>query len=56
MEIKTEEEYPKALKRLDIIFDAPIGTPESDEADILVAAIDAYENKHYPIFWYPKRN
>src|SRR5690606_37562733 len=38
-----------ALKRLDEIFDAKIGTAESDEADVLGLLIDEYENKHYPI-------
>ena len=47
--IKTETDYKKALKRFEEIFDASIGTPESDEADILGLIIDDYENKHYPI-------
>jgi HTH-type transcriptional regulator/antitoxin HigA len=47
--IKTEVDYRAALKRLEIIFDAPIHTPESDEADILGLMIDEYEKKHYPI-------
>ncbi len=47
--IKTEQDYKIALKRLEDIFDAPIGTPESDEADILGLLIDEYEKKHYPI-------
>ena len=47
--IKTEEDYQVALKRLDVIFDAAIGSPESDEADILGLMIDEYEKKHYPI-------
>ena len=47
--IKTEQEYRTALKRLDEIFDAKIGTPESDEADIIGLLIDEYEKKHYPI-------
>ena len=47
--IKTEADYRLALKRLEIIFDAPIGTTESDEADILGLMIDEYERKHYPI-------
>ena len=47
--IKTESDYKKALKRLDIIFDAAIGTPKSDEADLLGLMIDEYEKKHYPI-------
>ena len=47
--IKTETDYQIALKRLEVIFDAPIGTPKSDEADILGLIIDDYEKKHYPI-------
>jgi HTH-type transcriptional regulator / antitoxin HigA len=47
--IKTEVDYRLALKRLEVIFDAAIGTPESDEADILGLMIDEYEKKHYPI-------
>ncbi len=47
--IKTESDYQAALKRLEIIFDAEIGTQESDEADIIGLLIDDYEKKHYPI-------
>ena len=47
--IKTETDYHRALKRLEDIFDAKIGTPESDEADILGLMVDEYEKKHYQI-------
>ncbi len=47
--IKTESDYQAALKRLETIFDAEIGTQESDEADILGLIIDDYEKKYYPI-------
>lgn len=47
--IKSEIDYENALKRLEEIFDAPVGTPDSDEADILGLLIDEYEKKHYPI-------
>jgi len=47
--IKTEDDYKLALSRLDVIFDAPTDTSESDEADILSLLIDEYENKYYPI-------
>lgn len=47
--IKSEIDYENALKRLEKIFDAKIGTSESDEADILGLLIDEYEKKHYPI-------
>ena len=47
--IKSESDYQQALKRLEVVFDALIGTPESDEADLLGLMIDEYEKKHYPI-------
>lgn len=47
--IKTETDYQNALKRLELVFDAPMGTSESDEADILGLMVDEYEKKHYPI-------
>ena len=47
--IKTEEDYNMSLKRLEVIFDAPVGTIDSDEADVLGLMIDEYEKKHYPI-------
>ena len=47
--IKSGKDYQNALIRLEKIFDAPIGTPASDEADVLGLLIDEYEKKHYPI-------
>lgn len=47
--IKSESDYQDALKRLDFLFDAPIGTQESDEADILALIIDDYESRNFPI-------
>jgi len=47
--IKTEEDYKFALNKLEVIFDAPIGTPESDEADVLALLVDEYEKQYYPI-------
>lgn len=47
--IKTEEDYKIVLSRLEVIFDAPIGTSDSDEADVLALLVDEYEKQHYPI-------
>ncbi len=47
--IKTEQDYQVSLAKLDELFDAPIGTIESDYADILALLIDEYEKKHFPI-------
>ena len=47
--IKTEDDYNQALKRLDVVFDAPADTPEGDEADLLGILIEKYEDEYYPI-------
>ena len=47
--IKSEKDYRKALKRLEIIFDAPKNSIEGDEAEILSLLIENYENEHCPI-------
>lgn len=47
--IKSESEYKSALERLNEIFDARIGTVESDEADILANLIVEYEDLSFQI-------
>ena len=47
--IKSEQDYNKALERLEVIFDSAANTKEGDEADILSMLIDNYENQYYPI-------
>jgi len=47
--IKFESDYNKALERLNEIFFAPDGTPESDEAEVLAILIEAYEEQHHQI-------
>ena len=47
--IKTEDDYNRALERLEIIFDAKKGTEEGDELELLGMLIDQYENEHFPI-------
>jgi len=47
--IKTEEDYYKALKRLEKIFHAETDSKEGDEAEILSILIEKYEDENYPI-------
>lgn len=47
--IKTEKDYQKALKRLEIIFEAKKGSKDGDELDLLTLLIDNYEKDKYPI-------
>jgi HTH-type transcriptional regulator/antitoxin HigA len=47
--IKTEKDYQKALRRLEVIFDARPGTKDGNELEILSILIEHYENEHYPL-------
>ena len=47
--IRTEQEYETALKRVDELMDADLGTPEGEELDVLVDLIEAYESRHVPM-------
>jgi HTH-type transcriptional regulator/antitoxin HigA len=47
--IKTEQDYSKALERLELIFDAKKDTAEGDEFEILGILIDRYEKENFPI-------
>jgi HTH-type transcriptional regulator / antitoxin HigA len=49
--LKTEEQYNEALKRLEIVFDAPADSPNGEEAELLSILIEKYEDEHehYPI-------
>jgi HTH-type transcriptional regulator/antitoxin HigA len=47
--IKSEIDYRNALKRLEVIFDAPADTKEGDEAEVLSLLVENYENEHNSI-------
>lgn len=47
--IRNENDYQNALERLELIFDAKIGTEQGDELEILSILIDRYENENFPI-------
>lgn len=47
--IKTEDDYNRALKRLEEIFHVPTDSPEGDEAEVLSILIEKYEDEYYPI-------
>jgi len=47
--IKTNIDYEKALKRLEGIFDAKVGSKEGDELEVLSILIEKYEKENYPI-------
>lgn len=47
--IKTEKEYQRAIRRLDVIFDAKKNSKEGDELELLSLLIDNYEQEKTPI-------
>jgi len=47
--IRNDDDLRQAFARLEEIFQAPEGSPEADEMEVLVALVEAYENRHYPI-------
>ncbi len=47
--IRNDEDLKAAFRRLERVFQSKKGTKESDEMEVLVTLIEAYENKHYPI-------
>lgn len=47
--IQTNADLTAALTRIDTLWGAKPGTPEGDELDILIALVERYENKRYPI-------
>jgi HTH-type transcriptional regulator / antitoxin HigA len=47
--IKTQKDYEDAMTRLEILFDAKIGTPEGDELEVLSLLVERYEQEHFPI-------
>lgn len=47
--IKTEEDYNKALARIDELMDAKPGTAEMDELELVTALVEMYEERNFPI-------
>lgn len=47
--IKTEADYEAALAEIEALFEAELGTPESDRLEVLTTLVEAYEDVHYAI-------
>jgi HTH-type transcriptional regulator/antitoxin HigA len=47
--IKTDLDYREALKDIDLLWNAPDGSPDGDRLDILATLVEAYEEKQWPI-------
>lgn len=46
--IKSQDDYERALARLDELMDAEFDSERGDELDVLATLIEAYEKKHFP--------
>lgn len=47
--IRTDEDHRAALEEIDAYWGAPEGTEAGDRLDVLLALVDAYEGKRWPI-------
>jgi HTH-type transcriptional regulator / antitoxin HigA len=47
--IRTKRDYEAALKEVERLWGATIGTRDGDRLDVLATLIDAYEAEHYPM-------
>lgn len=47
--IKNENDYQRALERLELIFDAQKGSEDGDELEVLGILIERYEDEYFPI-------
>ena len=47
--IRSDEDHRAALKDIESCWGAPEGSEESDRLDVLLALVEAYEDKRWPI-------
>ncbi len=47
--IRTDDDHIAALKEIEALWGAELGTPEGDRLDVLATLVVAYEEKRYPV-------
>ena len=47
--VRTEAEHDAAVARITQLIGAKIGTEASDELEVLITLVDAYEARHFPM-------
>ena len=47
--IRGKKDYEAALKEVERLWGAKLGTPEGDRLDVLATLIDVYETTHFPM-------
>ncbi len=48
--IRNERDYEQVLEDIEELWGSPIGSENGDLLDILIALVENYESKHYPVF------
>lgn len=46
--IRNQADYESALRRIEALWGASIGTSDGDELDVLVTLAEAFEREHFP--------
>lgn len=47
--VRTKADHRAALREIETLMAARLGTPEGDRLDVLVTLVEAWEKKHFPI-------
>ena len=47
--IRSKRDHEAAIKEVDRLWGAKLGTREGDRLDVLATLIDAFEAEHYPV-------
>ncbi len=47
--IRTKSDCAEALREVERLWGARLGTPPGERLDVLATLIDVYENEHHPI-------
>jgi HTH-type transcriptional regulator/antitoxin HigA len=47
--IRSDADYRSALKEIERLWDAELGTAEADHVEVLSTLVEAYEAKYHPI-------
>jgi HTH-type transcriptional regulator/antitoxin HigA len=47
--IRSAKDHDRTLREIEQLWGATKGTSKGDRLDVLIALVDAYERKHYPI-------
>jgi HTH-type transcriptional regulator / antitoxin HigA len=47
--IKTERDYRRVLREIEDLMSAKRNTPKGDRLEVLVALVEAWEARHYPL-------